>query len=77
MYDGKRGANPKLTDVYCPNQDCKFYDIAGKGNIIGNGTTKSVRKEFANISAVNAAEYSMIEQILSLIIFAKMNQLFC
>ena len=35
---GKRGAKPKFTDVYCPNQDCKFYGIFGKGNVIGNGT---------------------------------------
>ena len=39
---------PKFTDVSCPNQDCKFYGISGKGNIIGNGTyqikNKKVRK---------------------------------
>jgi hypothetical protein len=35
---GKRGAKPKFTDISCPNQDCKFYGIFGKGNIIGNGT---------------------------------------
>jgi len=35
---GKRGAKPQFTDVYCPNQDCKFYLISGKENIIGNGT---------------------------------------
>jgi hypothetical protein len=34
----KRGAKPKFTDVSCPNQDCKFYGISGKGNIIGKGT---------------------------------------
>ncbi len=37
----------------------------------------SATEEFTNISAANAAEYSMIKQILSLMIFAKMNQLFC
>ena len=45
---GKRGAKPKFTDVYCPNQDCKFSSISGKGNIVGNGTyqikNKRVRK---------------------------------
>jgi len=45
---GKRGAKPKFTDVYCPNQDCKSYGIPGKGNIVGNGTyqikNKRVRK---------------------------------
>lgn len=34
---------------------------------------KSRIGEFENISATNVAECSMIEQILSLIIFAKMN----
>lgn len=34
---GKRRAKPNFTDVSCPNQDCKFYSIFGKGNIIGNG----------------------------------------
>ncbi len=33
---GKRGAKPKFTDISCPNQDCKFYGIFGKGNTIGN-----------------------------------------
>jgi hypothetical protein len=45
---GKRGAKPKFTDVFCPNKECKFYGISGKGNIIGNGTyqikNKRVRK---------------------------------
>ena len=45
---GKRGAKPKFTDVHCPNQDCKFSSIAGKGNIVGSGTyqikNKRVRK---------------------------------
>jgi len=36
---------------------------------------KSATKEFTNISAANAAEYLMIEQILSLIIFVKTNLL--
>jgi transposase-like protein len=44
----KRGAKPKFTDVYCPNQDCKFYGIPGKENVVGNGTyqikNKRVRK---------------------------------
>ena len=35
---GKRGSKPKFTDVYCPNQYCKFYGIPGKGNVVGNGT---------------------------------------
>jgi len=45
---GKRGAKPKFTDVFCPNKECKFYGISGKGNVIGNGTyqisSKRVRK---------------------------------
>ena len=44
----KRGSKPKFTNVSCPNPDCKFYGISGKGNIIGNGTyqikNKRVRK---------------------------------
>ena len=50
---GKRGAKPRFTDVFCPNQDCKFYGISGKGNIIGNGTyqikSKRVRKYICRI----------------------------
>ena len=45
---GKRGAKPKFFDAFCPNQDCKFYGIAGKGNVVGNGTyqikNKRIRK---------------------------------
>ena len=45
---GKRGAKPKFTDVYCPNQDCKFSSISRKDNIVGNGTyqikNKRIRK---------------------------------
>jgi transposase-like protein len=45
---GKQGAKPKFTYVSCPNQDCKFYGISGKRNIIGNGAyqikNKRVRK---------------------------------
>jgi hypothetical protein len=44
----KQGAKPNFTDVSCTNQDCKFYGISGKGNIIGNGThqikNKRIRK---------------------------------
>ena len=65
---GKRGTKPQFNDVFCPNQDCKFYGISGKGNIIGNGTIELITREFENISAANAAEYSMIVQIPSLII---------
>ena len=50
---GKRGSKPKFTDVSCPNPDCKFYGISGKGNIIGNGTyqikNKRVRKYICRI----------------------------
>ena len=35
---GKRGPKPKFTDVSCPNQKYKFYQISGKENIVGNGT---------------------------------------
>lgn len=35
---GKQGLKPKFTYVFYPNEDCKFCGIAGKGNIIGNGT---------------------------------------
>ena len=41
---GKRGAKPKFTDISCPNQDCKFYGIFGKGNIIGNGIYQRLSK---------------------------------
>ena len=45
---GNRGAKPKFTDVYCPNQNCKFSSISGEDNIIGNDTyqikNKRVRK---------------------------------
>jgi len=45
---GKRGAKPKFTDASCPNQDCKFHGISGKGNVVGNGTyqikNKRIRK---------------------------------
>ena len=48
VSDGETGLKPKFTDVSCPNQDCKFYGISGKGNIIGNGTyqikNKRIRK---------------------------------
>ena len=44
----KQGAKLKFTDVYCPNQDCKFSSISGKSNIVGKGTyqikNKRVRK---------------------------------
>jgi hypothetical protein len=35
---GKREEKPKFTNVFCPGQDCKFYGISGKENIIGNCT---------------------------------------
>ena len=34
----KRGPKPKFTDVACPNKDCSDYGLAGKGNVVGNGT---------------------------------------
>ena len=50
---GKRGSKPKFTDVSCPNQDCKFYGISRKGNVIGNGTcqikNKRIRKYICRI----------------------------
>jgi hypothetical protein len=50
---GKRGSKPKFTDGSCPNQDCKFYGIYRKGNIIGNGTyqikNKRIRKYICRI----------------------------
>ena len=65
---GKRGAKPKFTDeftdVYCPNQDCKFSSISGKDNIVGKAHIKSKTREFENISVTNVTEYSMIEQTL-------------
>ena len=42
---GKRGAKSKFTDVYCPNQDCKFSSISWKGNIVGNGTYQIKNKK--------------------------------
>jgi transposase-like protein len=35
---GKRGPKPKFTNVACPNEDCEYYDLTGKGNVIANGT---------------------------------------
>ena len=35
---GKRGPKSKFTNVACPNEACKDYDVAGHGNIMGNGT---------------------------------------
>lgn len=35
---GKRGPKPKFTDVACPNEDCEYYGLTGKGNVIANGT---------------------------------------
>ena len=42
---GRRGPKPGFNDVACPNEDCDLYGVAGKGNVIGNGTynTKSGR----------------------------------
>ena len=34
----KRGPKPKFTDVACPNEKCQNFDLAGKGNVIANGT---------------------------------------
>ena len=61
---GKRGAKPKFSDVFCPNRECKFYGIPGKGNIVGNGTYQIKTGKSGNISAANVTECSMIEQIL-------------
>ena len=35
---GKRGPKLKFNDVACPNEDCKYHDFTGKGNVVGNGT---------------------------------------
>ena len=35
---GKRGPKPKFTDVACPNKSCRDHLVAGKDNVIGNGT---------------------------------------
>ena len=61
---GKRGAKPKFTDVYCPNQDCKFSSISGKDNIVGNGTYQIKNKRVRKYIVANVAEYSMREQTL-------------
>jgi hypothetical protein len=34
----KRGTKTVFTNVFCPDQDCKFYGVSGKGNNAGNGT---------------------------------------
>lgn len=34
----KRGPKPKFTNVACPNEDCEYYTLTGKGNVIANGT---------------------------------------
>jgi hypothetical protein len=41
----KREAKPKSTDISCPNQNCKFYSISGKGNIISTDTYQIENKE--------------------------------
>jgi transposase-like protein len=47
---GKRGPKPKFNDVACPNEDCEYYGLTGKGNVVGNGTYqikgKRIRKYF-------------------------------
>lgn len=35
---GKRGPKPKFTDVARHNEDYQYFDLAGKGNVIANGT---------------------------------------
>lgn len=61
---GKRGPKPKFTDISYPNKNCKFHGISGKKNIMEMAHIKSRTRGFINISAVNAVEYSTIEQTL-------------
>ncbi len=35
---GKRGPKQQFTDVSCPNPECPEYRVAGRGNVVGNGT---------------------------------------
>jgi transposase-like protein len=35
---GSRGPKPKTMGVACPNEGCANYGVAGKGNIVANGT---------------------------------------
>jgi transposase-like protein len=45
---GKRGPKPRFLDIACPNEQCKLFGTAGKGNVTcyGNYTIESgtVRK---------------------------------
>jgi hypothetical protein len=41
----KRGTKPEFTNVFCPDQDCKFYGVSGKGNNAGNGTYEIKKTE--------------------------------
>jgi transposase-like protein len=38
---GERGPKSKFSTVACPNNKCGQYGLAGKGNIVGNGTYKT------------------------------------
>ena len=73
---GKRGAKPKFTDVYCPNQDCKCYGIFGKGNVIGNGTYQIKNRKVQKYIRHECGRVFNDRTDTFLIIFAKMNLLF-
>jgi len=39
---GARGPKPKHLDVSCPNEKCKKYGVCGEGNVIANGTYRTM-----------------------------------
>ena len=54
---GRRGPKPRFNDVACPNENCDLYEVAGKGNMIGNGTynmksNKGQCNEFRRVPAL-------------------------
>lgn len=38
---GKRGKNPNIINIPCPNKKCSYYGCINKGNIVSNGTYKT------------------------------------
>ena len=61
---GKRGAQPKFTDVFCPNQVVSFMVFLEKEISQVTAHIKSRTEKFVNTSVANAVECSMIERVL-------------
>ena len=39
---GARGPKPRHLDVSCPNELCSYYSMCGEGNIVANGTYRTL-----------------------------------